>query len=134
VRWLLLFLAACGGSDAGLLDLGEASVPAMDGAPWSTRSDASSESSLETSPTDTTTSTDATSARTDSESSTTEASLPESSAKPISDAGFDASSVADCNLTCEPMCIRLMQPMHACCSPRQQCQCTTADAGPACQP
>lgn len=132
MKWPLLFLAACGGSDAGLLDLGEASAPET-----SVSKDATSESSAETSPTGTTTSTDATSARIDSASSTTEASLPESSAKPISDAGSDAFSVADaydCNLTCEPMCIRLMRPMHACCSPNQQCHCTLAEAGSTCAP
>lgn len=126
----IAFLAACGPAfTTDQFSPGDASAP-EDRQPAST-----SESSLETSATATTTSTDATFSHGISESSTTEASLP--STRPTTDAGYEASSDAqastDCNLTCEPMCIRLMMPMHACCSPRQQCHCTTAvDAGPAC--
>ena len=134
MKWLLVFLAACGGSDAGLLDLGEASVRPIDASKVSTP-----ESSAETSRTGTTTSTDATTVHGDSEALSTEASLLDTSTKPIMDAGSGESIDApepidsgDCNLSCEPMCIRLMMPMHACCSPRQQCNCTTADAGSVC--
>jgi hypothetical protein len=129
MRWPLLFLVACGGSDAGLLDLGEASAPetsvstVMDG---SRRADSPSIATPQRTPlfrrfrctTTSTTTIDA------SEKLTTDTSI------------LDVASVNayDCNLTCEPMCIRLKEPMHACCRPRQQCECASADAGGYCAP
>jgi hypothetical protein len=121
--WPLLFLVACGDSMSGLMEPGEASVPET-----SVSRDGSREASAETSTTDGTSSTDARTSPGDSEPSTTEASLPDTSEKPSTDAGFDAAVDAYCDLSCEPMCVRLKQPMHACCT-HVGCGCTTADAG-----
>lgn len=135
MRWLLVFLVGCGGSDAGLFQLGDASAPVMDGAPWSTRSDATLEFSAETS------TKDGAILSGGSDASMTSTTTADASARPTTDGGSgdstDAQAATDdgypCNLSCEPMCIRLMMPMHACCSPKQQCNCTTAvDAGPFC--
>lgn len=129
----LLFLVACGDSLSGLMEPGEASAPET-----SVSMDGSKEVSAETSTTDGTPSTDASTARGGIEASATEASLLDTSEKLPTDAGLDASTINapvdayDCNLTCEPMCIRLVKPMHACCSPNLQCHCTAADAGGAC--
>jgi hypothetical protein len=125
---LALFLVACGGSTEGLLNLGEASAPEI-----SVSTDGSKEALAETSTTDGTTSTDSSTERGGIESSATETSLPDTSERPPTDAGSDALSVADayCDLSCEPMCIRLKQPTHACCA-SFGCGCLVLDAGDVC--
>lgn len=133
MKWLLLFLVACGGSDAGLLNLGEASAPET-----SASTDGSMEALAETSTTDGTTSTDARISPGETDTSTTEASLRDTSETPPTDAGSkDSANVDDayaCNLTCALSCSLLAKPMHACCSQNWQCNCTEADASGYCGP
>jgi hypothetical protein len=132
MKWLLLFLVACGGSTDGLLNLGEASAPET-----SASVDGSKEALAETSTTDATTPTDARTQPGDFDASMMSTTITDASEKPTTDANtLDvAERDADyfCDLTCEPMCIRLIHPMHACCS-RVGCGCTTSDAGGYCAP
>ena len=59
-----------------------------------------------------------------------DAQTPEAATAPV-DAAPDVDAY-DCNLTCALSCSLLAMPMHACCSPREQCNCTTADASGYC--
>jgi hypothetical protein len=132
MRWLLLFLVSCGGSDAGLLNPGEASAPET-----SVNTDTDGSQRADSPSTDATPSTDVTTS-VGFDASTTTTTITDASEKQTTDANIldvvepDAGYV--CNLTCEPMCIRLMHPMRACCSPNQQCHCTLAEAGSTCGP
>ena len=130
MKWSLLFLAACGGSTEGLLNLGEASAPET-----SVNADGSREALAETSTTDAISSTDTSAERGVSDASTDPDVSPlDTSTKPITDAGSkDSDASVDCNLTCEPMCERLATPMRACCA-HDGCHCAELDAGRVCEP